>query len=189
MPHADSLCKGQSDTLSASGTYSYFWTPSVGLDNPYISNPIATPYNSTVYKVTGTDKAHCFVSTDSVDITVFNYPTISVGSNPTIPAGSAIVLSPTYSPDVTSWLWAPSKWLNSDHDSIVISTPDSTIAYTLTVLNNGGCSKSADISVLVPCAGRVFIPNTFFPADNNNKIKYFYPMGGRYSKSRINDNI
>jgi gliding motility-associated-like protein len=62
------ICKGESVQLYASGANSYQWSPSVGLDNPDIADPIATPDATTLYTVTGMD-SNCIIG-DSVLVTV-----------------------------------------------------------------------------------------------------------------------
>jgi hypothetical protein len=48
-----SICSGDSATLQASGADLYFWSPSTGLSNTNISNPVANPTATTTYTVTG----------------------------------------------------------------------------------------------------------------------------------------
>ena len=56
-------------TEEAGVTYSYLWTPSSGLDNPAVANPIFTPGKTTTFVVTvsGSNGA---TATDSVKVTV-----------------------------------------------------------------------------------------------------------------------
>ncbi len=53
------LCTGDSTQLTATGATSYQWLPSNGLSNSAISNPIASPIQTTTYTVTGTDVLGC----------------------------------------------------------------------------------------------------------------------------------
>src|SRR5204863_2183587 len=46
------VCQGSGTQLSASGGVTYVWTPALGLSNPNISNPLATPTTATTYSVT-----------------------------------------------------------------------------------------------------------------------------------------
>jgi len=62
-------CALRSATLSASGGNQYLWSPSTGLNNPNIANPVAIPGNTQTYTVLVTDATGC-TNTDSV--TVFN---------------------------------------------------------------------------------------------------------------------
>ena len=58
---------GESTTLTATGGGTYSWAPSTWLNNPNISNPVATPPITTDYCVYVTDAAGC---TDSACITI-----------------------------------------------------------------------------------------------------------------------
>jgi gliding motility-associated-like protein len=62
-------CAFRSATLFASGGDQYLWTPSTGLSNPNIANPVATPANDQTYIVLVTNSTGC-TNTDTV--TVFN---------------------------------------------------------------------------------------------------------------------
>ena len=55
--------------MEATGALMYNWTPSTGLSNPSIANPIASPSDSITYVVEFTDVNSC-VSYDSVTISV-----------------------------------------------------------------------------------------------------------------------
>ncbi|WP_430895141.1 MULTISPECIES: FG-GAP-like repeat-containing protein [unclassified Paraflavitalea] len=59
--------------LYASGADSYLWSPSLGLTNANIPNPVATPSSTTVYKVKGSLNNGCF-AIDSITVTVSNTP-------------------------------------------------------------------------------------------------------------------
>ena len=57
-------------TSSASGGtpgYTYSWSPTAGLNNPFIANPIASPLVTTIYTLTVTDSKGC---TRSLSITI-----------------------------------------------------------------------------------------------------------------------
>lgn len=63
---------GGSIGLNANGVvtgWQYSWTPQESLDNPDITNPLATPSETTMYYVTVTDENGC-TNTDSVLVTV-----------------------------------------------------------------------------------------------------------------------
>lgn len=55
----DLTCSFGSSQLTATGAASYIWSPSTGLNNPDIANPIASPPATTIYTVTGTDVNGC----------------------------------------------------------------------------------------------------------------------------------
>ena len=62
-------CANDISTLNASGALSYNWIPGTGLSNPSVSNPTASPTDSTRYIVTGTDINGC-TNKDSVTVNV-----------------------------------------------------------------------------------------------------------------------
>jgi gliding motility-associated-like protein len=62
-------CFVASTTLTATGGNHYVWTPAVGLSNPNVSNPVASPTASTVYVVNVTGANGCS-NTDSIPVMV-----------------------------------------------------------------------------------------------------------------------
>jgi gliding motility-associated-like protein len=55
----DVTCALGTSQLNATGATNYTWSPSAGLNNSNIKNPIASPANTTVYKVVGIDGSGC----------------------------------------------------------------------------------------------------------------------------------
>ncbi len=58
--------------------YSYTWSPSTGLNNPSIPNPIASPATTTTYTVVVTDNANGCTDEDMVTVTVNPLPAVSI---------------------------------------------------------------------------------------------------------------
>lgn len=58
---------GENTQLLATGGTIYSWSPTEGLDNPNISNPIASPGETTIYTVTVSDDEGC---SDTAEVTV-----------------------------------------------------------------------------------------------------------------------
>ncbi len=59
------VCRGDGVELMAdagAGTFSYNWSPTIGLSDPTIANPIASPNNTTTYTVTVTSDDGCSIS-------------------------------------------------------------------------------------------------------------------------------
>jgi hypothetical protein len=74
-----SICPGESVQLNASGATKYLWSPSTGLSDPTIQNPIASPTVSTRYFVIGTDQYGC-TATGQVTIVVRKSTDFSVSA-------------------------------------------------------------------------------------------------------------
>jgi gliding motility-associated-like protein len=83
-----SICPGSSTPLSAAaslgngGPYTYSWSPTVGLNNANIANPIASPYSTTTYTVTVNDGCSA-PQQANVTINVFPSPTANLSANVT----------------------------------------------------------------------------------------------------------
>ncbi|MGI9191242.1 MAG: beta-propeller fold lactonase family protein, partial [Chitinophagaceae bacterium] len=67
--------------LNAGGAVSYSWTPSTGLSNASISNPVANPTTSTIYTVVGSDANGC-TATSTVNLVVSSALAISATATP-----------------------------------------------------------------------------------------------------------
>ncbi len=76
--------------------YVYEWSPVSTLSNPTISNPVATPNNTTTYTVTVTD-ALGFIDIDNVTITTHSgYPNVDIHPNGgSVCTGDGILLTAT----------------------------------------------------------------------------------------------
>lgn len=176
-PPNDSLCLGLGTQLRASGTQVYSWSPATGLNDPNTSSPIARPTTTTTYVVTGSDMQGCFVTRDSVTISVFPYPVFDLGPDVTIPVGSSTKFNPVVSNDIVSVRWSPTTALSCTDCIDPVASPKQKTEYAATVVNNGGCTITDKITVFVICNNEnLFIPNTFSPnGDGNNEV--FYPRG------------
>jgi len=63
------ITTGEAVELLATGADNYLWSPAEHLNDPSVSNPVATPIQSTVYTVKGIDMNGC-TGTDSIKINV-----------------------------------------------------------------------------------------------------------------------
>lgn len=113
---------GNPTALYGSGSYTYSWTPTTGLDNPAIANPTADPSETTVYIVTVIDGT-CNIS-DS--ITVYSEPTADFVAD--VPFGPAPlnVNFTNNSTSASSYLWNfgdGSPTTGTENPNYVYSTP------------------------------------------------------------------
>ncbi|MDN5203269.1 PKD domain-containing protein [Fulvivirgaceae bacterium BMA10] len=82
---ASTVIGGAPTATSGSGDYSYLWTPTTGLNDPFIANPTASPLATTDYTVTVTDnRSGCTAATDVVRVTVHDLPVITFNPIPGI---------------------------------------------------------------------------------------------------------
>jgi gliding motility-associated-like protein len=128
-----SICPGQSITLSGSGANSYTW------DNSVTDGVAFTPAGTQTYTVTGSDIAGC-QGTDQVTITVYNLPSINAGADQAICPGGSVILSGSGG---TSYTW------NNGVANGVSFNPAATQTYTVTGTDANGCSNTDQVLVTV----------------------------------------
>lgn len=173
----DTLCIGGSVQLKASGTEFFTWSPTSGLSDPNIPNPVARPSVTTVYTVTGYDRKSCFRSIGTTRVMVYNYPSVFAGGDASIRSGGSMQLKPVTSQDVNAYQWTPPIGLNCTGCPNPVASPKVTTTYKLTASNPGGCRSSDEVKIVVLCqADNIFMPNTFSPnGDGINEL--LYPRG------------
>jgi gliding motility-associated-like protein len=173
----EDICIGKTVTLSARGADAYSWSPSVGVTNPTAAVTSVSPNVTTQYMVVGKDAAGCFADTAKVQVTVWAAPTVEAGEVQTLTAGQTIKLKPTYSNDVSTYLWSNSQTLNCADCPFPDAAPKNETTYRVEVANNGGCKAQDDVTIRVICSnGNLFIPNTFSP-NQDGRNDNFYPRG------------
>ncbi|MFK7982540.1 MAG: PKD domain-containing protein [Saprospiraceae bacterium] len=139
------ICQGGNTILNASGGVAYSWSPSTGLSNPNIANPVANPSTTTTYTVTVTNAAGC-TSTDEVTIIVNNFIAANAGADQTICQGSAAFLNATGG---ITYNWSPSTGLSNPNIANPIANPLVTTTYTVTATTAQGCTATDQVIVSV----------------------------------------
>ncbi|MBL4593456.1 MAG: hypothetical protein JKX68_06535, partial [Flavobacteriales bacterium] len=133
------VCDGVCVQLNTVGATGYLWSPSAGLSNSTITNPIACPLVTTTYIVTGTDINGCN-SSDTVTITVNPLPTVDAGNDQGIcVVGSAVIGGTPTGPIGATYVWSPSGTLDDNSLANPTATPIVTTTYTVTVTDTNGC--------------------------------------------------
>ncbi len=141
------ICENSSTTLNAfaPGATSYTWSPTTGLSNPTIPNPIANPTTTTTYTVMVTDAFGCS-GMDAVTITVNPAPFVDAGFGAAICLGDNIQLSGNGGGTFT---WTPAASLDNATIGTPTATPTATTTYTLTVTDGIGCTATDTATVII----------------------------------------
>lgn len=126
-----SICIGDSTTLTATGGTTYLWN--TGASTATIN---VTPATTTTYTVTVSDGS-C-TATDNVTVTVTPPPTPNITGDTLICTGASVTLTASGG---SSYIWN-----TSDTTAVINVTPVGSTTYNVTV-SNAGCSATADIAI------------------------------------------
>lgn len=132
------ICSGANTTLNASGGTGYVWSPTTGLSNPNISNPVANPVSTTTYIVTVTTS--CGNANDTVIVNVNSSITASISGNTTICAGGNTTLTASGGGNYS--------WTTGATTSSINVSPTTTSTYSVFV-GSGSCADTASATVVV----------------------------------------
>ena len=161
-----SLCNGELTQLQASGGSSYTWSPAIGLSNPNIANPIATPSVTTQYTVTVTGGSCGGTDTASVWVYVSTSMSIETSSTPIdcgLCNGTATVSNINGGISPYSY-----NWSNSETTQTVNNLCSGDII--VTVSDNVGCEVIDTINIpntqnivasYTPLLAQCFLNNSF----------------------------
>jgi len=150
----DTICPGDSTTLhaaatSAYGSVYYSWNPVTGLSSPDSATTEASPTATTLYTVTAIDDSGC-ADTASVRVRVTKW---DLGDLPELEIcrGETLILPVSISWGNTpiSWRWSPGNSLDDSTSDSPLCFPDTTIEYTITATDAGGCELDTTISIHV----------------------------------------
>ena len=155
----DTICKGDSILVSASGGLHYLWKNDVSiLTGLGFSSIYTNPSIPTEYTVFITDTNGC-KDTNSVLIDIYPEPKIDAGKDVIIELGGNTIFNPKG--DKGSIIWTPSYSLNCSTCRNPQAFPDKNTVYTIYLTDKNGC-KTSD-SLLVRIGGVLYLPNTFTP--------------------------
>lgn len=142
-----SVCAGAPIPFVAAATTgaSFSWTPTTGLSNAAIANPIATVNSNITYTVTAT--LNSCVRTKSIPVTIKPNPIVNAGPDKTIITGDFVTLEG--SGGTGSIAWAPANTLTGANTYRPVANPTTTTVYTLSVTDANSCIATDNVTVNV----------------------------------------
>lgn len=145
-----SICFGDSiqiGSVSVPGRQ-YFWTPTTGLSDPTIANPIAKPDFTTTYSLQYIENG-CLSASDEITITVMGRPTVDAGDSLETCPGEPVQLQAIASgvPGPYTFTWLPTTGLDNPNAQNPIASPLTTTKYYV-YASAQGCEGNID-SVIV----------------------------------------
>ncbi|TMI62425.1 MAG: gliding motility-associated C-terminal domain-containing protein [Bacteroidetes bacterium] len=177
---AQEICKNETVQLNASGGTIYSWSPSIGLNNASIANPLANPQISTNYSVTITETTCNESSVLTVPVNVLALPTIiATRSNDIDCTVDFAQLTATGAQDYS---WSPAADLNNANIPTPIASPVITTQYFVTGTDASGCTNIDSVMVNVNATGKsgYLMPSAFTPNNDGLNdcfgIKFWGPI-------------
>ncbi len=141
------MCDGETGQLNGSSSVSQItWTPSTGLNNNTITNPVFNYNQSVQYQLIATDTNGCS-KRDTVDVTVHPLPTADAGLDSAFCAGTIFNLSGVSNADTV--LWSPATGLDNANILNPLFTSLVSVHYTLYVTDSFNCKNQDDVLIKV----------------------------------------
>ncbi|GAB4278770.1 MAG: hypothetical protein Kow0068_02550 [Marinilabiliales bacterium] len=135
------MCFSDSVLLVANSTHQYLWSTMQTSDSIYVS-----PVADSTFVLMGTDTITNCSDYDTLTMTVFDLPQITITPDTAICNGNSVDLLATGG---VSYHWGPNIALTDINVSNPTASPEFTVTYTVTVTNSNGCVDSADVTVTV----------------------------------------
>lgn len=126
-------CNGAAVHLNVSGATEYSWSPSTGLNYANISNPVANPFHSTTYTVTGTNTC----GSDAMEISII-VQEISVS----IQADSLVCFSERFTLNgfgAETYIWQPAELFINSHSNPAQAIIETSTTVSVTGFDSLGC--------------------------------------------------
>lgn len=152
QPGDTNLCAGDGITLSASGADNYHWYPAAGLTDSLSPIVYASPMQTTIYTLVGTNNNGCS-DTSTIKIGMYRVPNPNLGSDIVLCNISSYTIN--IDPENMNYdiVWKD----GTGGTSYTVTEPD-----TLWVaISNNGCIRY-DTIIIYPCLD-IWMPNAFSP--------------------------
>jgi gliding motility-associated-like protein len=144
------ICSTQAITLTTTGAQTYSWTPSQGLSDPNIGNPVFSGSSGNVFIVTGTAANGCSAK-DTVQVTVQQPGVFNTPPDASVCQNGSVTLNGNNGNNV-SYQWSPAATLSNPAIINPVATP-STVGnhiYSVTIAESlCNSSNTYNITVVV----------------------------------------
>ena len=172
----DTICEGNTTTLTASGGISYIWS-----NNATTSSIIVSPLANTTYSVTVTDLNGCTGVTSS-SVIVNPKPPVKINGSKIFCPGIPVTLTAT---GAVTYLWNGGQTTTS-----ITVSPIANTTYRVTGTDSKGCIASDSITVAITDLSQVIITgnNNLCPGDSTI-LKAHGGISYSWNTSQTSDSI
>jgi len=176
------VCKGSAVEIKATGGISYIWTPSRGLSSATVSNPMASPLETTTYTVR-VSNGSC-ERTAEVKVVVNELPVANAGEDRKIILGGSTSLNGSVSGGQVSYFWLPEIGLDDPRKLNPVASPTESTTYTLNAVSGFGCVTAVD-EVFVLVYEKLVVPASFSPNGDGTNDFWRITAIDTYNKPKV----
>jgi gliding motility-associated-like protein len=139
---------------STASSYSFIWTPALGLSDSTSATPMASPPRTTLYQVRAVSNLGCGSSSLIVPVVVLPAPIASAGRDTIICRGDTVALTGSHvmrggaATQPVFYRWSPVAGLSSPFTPATLAYPSRTTLYQLEVAS-GSCSSVDELLIQV----------------------------------------
>lgn len=139
------ICKGGTVQLNATGAQTYSWSPSAGLSDPSIANPVASTQVPMQYIVTGNTASGC-IGKDTVNIGIHPQPLIAISNDTVICRNSSVQLSVAGG---QTYQWSPGSTLSNPNTANPVASPLANTLYYVNITDINTCQYLDSVQVSI----------------------------------------
>ncbi|MES2284851.1 MAG: PKD domain-containing protein [Bacteroidota bacterium] len=140
----DSICKGDTLTLVASGQSNYLWSPATTLSSDTAKMVIASPINDITYQVIS-NYNNC-KDTAEIQIVVHQLPDLTLSPDSSVCIGDSLQINVS---GAFSYSWFPVSGLNTSSGAAVTAGPLVDTKYYVVGTDNNNCSATDSLIITV----------------------------------------
>lgn len=134
-----SICMGDTATLTGGTGTGYSWAPPFFLSSPNSAVTRAFPSQTTVYTLTVRDQFNC-QRRDTMRLTVNALPVLAVAPDTASCEGIPVPVQ-AFSDPGFQYQWEPAQWANNPNLAAPLVTPDSSRMFVVTLTDTNGCVR------------------------------------------------
>ncbi|MBS3771428.1 MAG: gliding motility-associated C-terminal domain-containing protein [Bacteroidales bacterium] len=149
--------KGEEIQLNATGGTEYLWSPSYGLSDTTVADPVASPDATTSYTVSVTNTEGC-ADSDDVTVKVFAPEFADAEPDTAICRGNPVQL---FASGGISYQWKPVSGLSDSETANPTAQPDTTTTYKVIVRNEEGHADTANVTVEINPLPELNVPDEY----------------------------
>ncbi len=181
------ICQGGSIHLSSNGFTEFEWTPPTTLSCTDCETVIATPDTTTQYILLAKNSSNCY-SVDTINVAIKRSPSLTLPDDREILLGDTVHIISNSDGQLIEYNWSPNDSIDCTDCKKIIVQPTETTTYSLTIIDENGCTATEMLTIFVKSIYDIYIPNAFTPnGDGTNDI--FYILADEGVKQILSMNI